>query len=124
MSPEASWKKSSAASVERFDAALPDHPALERRKMFGYAACFVNGHYCTGLYQDRFVIRLPGDIRDRFPELAEAVPFDPMGTEKGMKNWYEIPEVIVADDARLADLLAATVDEVAMMPPKAAKKRR
>lgn len=123
MAPEDTWKKSSVATVERFDAALPDHPAVERRKMFGYAACFVNGHYCAGLYQDRFVVRLPG-ARDRFPDLADAVPFDPLGTGKGMKDWYEIPPPIVADDARLADLLEATVEEVAMLPPKPPKKAR
>ena len=86
MARQGSWKKPSAEAVDRFDAALPDHPAAQRRQMFGYPACFVNGHYFTGLHQDRFVIRLPDGIRDRFPEIADAEAFDPMGTGKGMKD--------------------------------------
>lgn len=81
-----SWTKSDPALVERFDAALPDHPALERRKMFGYPATFVNGNYFAGLHEQRVVIRLPGDIRDRLPDLAGAANFSP-GPERGMKDW-------------------------------------
>jgi TfoX/Sxy family transcriptional regulator of competence genes len=124
MSPEGSWKKSDPALVDRFHAALPDHPAAERRKMFGYPACFVNGNYFSGLYQDQVVVRLPGGMRDRFTELADAPPFDPMGTGKGMKDWYRVPAEIADDDARLADFLEAAIVEVAELPPKERKKRR
>lgn len=119
-----SWTKPDPALVERFHAALPDHPAAERRKMFGYPACFVNGNFFTGLHEHRVVIRLPGDIRRVAPELADAPTFDPMGTGRGMKDWYEIPADIVADERRLADLLAATIEEVAKLPPKQPKPRR
>jgi TfoX N-terminal domain len=123
MAVHSSWKKSDPALVERFHAALPDHPAAERKQMFGYPACFVNGHFFTGLHEDRFVIRLPGDIRAGFAELADAPTFDPMGTGKGMKDWYEIPAEVASDDGRLADLLAAAVEEVAKLPPKEPKPR-
>lgn len=118
------WTKPDPAMVDRFHAALPGHPAAVRRKMFGYPACFVNGHYFAGLHGDRFVIRLPGGIRDRFPELAEAPSFDPMGTGRGMKDWYQIPSSIVETDDRLADFLAATFEEVVQLPPKEPKPRK
>lgn len=57
-----SWKKSDARLIERFDRALPEHPALVRRKMFGYPAAFVNGNYFTGLHADEVLVRLPGRI--------------------------------------------------------------
>jgi len=118
------WTKPDPAMVDRFHAALPDQPAAVRRKMFGYPACFVNGHYFAGLHEDRVVIRLPGGIRDRFPELAEALPFSPRGTGKGLKDWYEIPSSIVEGDDSLADLLAATFKEVVQLPSKEPKTRK
>jgi len=124
MATRGAWKKPDPANVERFHAALPAHPAAERRKMFGYPACFVNGHYVAGLHGDRFVIRLPGDIRDRFPELADAGGFNPRGTGKGLRDWYEIPSAIASDDGRLANLLAGAVEAVAQLPPKEPKQRK
>jgi len=88
MAESGTWAKPDPADVERFYAALPDHPAAERKKMFGYPACFVNGHFFAGLYGKGMVIRLPGGIRDGFSELAGSPTFDPMGTGKGMKDWY------------------------------------
>jgi TfoX-like protein len=119
-----SWKKSDPALVERFHAALPDHPAAERRTMFGYPACFVNGHYVAGLHGDRFVIRLPDDIRAGFPELTDARGFNPMGSGKGLKGWYEIPPGVASNDDRLSAFLAATVEEIAKLPPKERKPRK
>ncbi|HEX7195487.1 MAG TPA: TfoX/Sxy family protein [Candidatus Limnocylindria bacterium] len=124
MATQSSWSKSDPALVERFYAALPDHPAAERRKMFGYPACFVNGNYFAGLHEQRVVIKLPGDSRKVAPELADAPSFDPRGTGGGMKDWYVIPAEIAADERRLADLLAVTIVEVAKLPPKQPKPRR
>lgn len=121
MAVRSSWKKSDSALVDRFHAVLPDHPAAERRTMFGYPCSFVNGHFFAGLHEDRVVIRLPADLRSRFPELADAPTFDPMGTGRGMKDWYEIPPAVASDDVRLAGLLATAIDEVAQLPPKEPK---
>jgi hypothetical protein len=118
MATPSSWAKPAPATLARFEAVLPDHPAAERRKMFGYPVCFVNGHYFIGLHQDAFVIRLPPEIRDRFPEFADARAFDPWGNGRGMKDWYEIPAPIAEDKDRLAALLDAAVQEVASLPPK------
>ena len=122
MAESGTWAKPDPADVERFYAALPDHPAAERKKMFGYPACFVNGHFFAGLYGKGMVIRLPGGIRDGFSELAGSPTFDPMGTGKGMKDWYDIPPEIATDRDRLADFLQATIVEVAKLPPKEPKK--
>ena len=121
---QSSWTKPDPTLVERFYAALPDHPAAERRKMFGYPACFVNGNYFAGLHEQRVVIKLPGDSCNVAPELADAPSFDPRGTGRGMKDWYVIPAEIAADDQRLADLLAVTIVEVAKLPPKHVRQRR
>ena len=56
--PAASWKKFPAELVERFTAALPEHPAVVRKPMFGYPAAFANGNMACGLLQDSIVVRL------------------------------------------------------------------
>ncbi|MEZ4669819.1 MAG: TfoX/Sxy family protein [Anaerolineae bacterium] len=117
------FAKSSPEVVERFTNALPKHPDAQSRKMFGYAACFVNGNFFTGMYEDNIVIRLPGGLKDKFPELARAPGFNPMGQGKGMKDWWVIPDDIVADAGKLRDILAATFIEVHQLPPKEPKKK-
>src|SRR6202008_5125672 len=56
--PPTSWQKSPVELVERFAAALPQHPAVVRKPMFGYPAAFANGNMVCGLFQDSVVVRL------------------------------------------------------------------
>lgn len=112
------WKKPEPALVDRFYAALPDHPAAERKKMFGYPACFVNGNFFAGMHNDSYVVRLPGGLREKFAALASAEVFDPMGTGKGMKDWWLIPAQVSDSEAALTELLAGTFDEVINLPPR------
>ena len=118
------FRKADPADVARFGAALPAHPALQRRTMFGYPAAFVNGNYFAGLYEDRFVVRLPDALRDRFTELAEGEPFDPMRRGEPIKDWWVIPPGISDSEERLGAFLTDALTEVAKLPPKAAKPRR
>lgn len=117
------FAKSSPELVERFNGALPKHPDAQPRKMFGYAACFVNGNFFAGMYEDNIIVRLPDGLKEKFPELADAPGFDPMGNGKGMKDWWPVPSSIVADAGKLTDFLAATFIEVHQLPPKAPKKK-
>jgi TfoX/Sxy family transcriptional regulator of competence genes len=122
------WKKSSPEMAEKFAAALPSHPDIERRRMFGYAACFVKGNFFVGMHEDNMVVRLPGDLKGKFSELATASIFDPMHTGKGMKDWWLIPTDIAQDHKRLANFLDAAFAEVVQLPakvkkPKAAKSK-
>lgn len=123
MADGGTWAKPDPELVDRFHEALPEHPAAERRKMFGYPACFVNGHFFAGLHQQNIVVRLPGDIRDRFGDLAAAEGFDARGTGRPMKDWYVIPAEVRDDPARLTNLLDGTFAEVLQLPPKEPKPR-
>lgn len=122
------WKKASPETVSRFEAALPDHPDAEPRQMFGYPACFVKGNFFAGMHEEeRVVVRLPGGLKEKLPDLAGASIFDPMGTGKGMKDWWIIPTPVTRDAGRLGRFLAAAFVEVQKLPakekkPKAAKK--
>lgn len=116
------WKKASPQMQSRFAAALPDHPDAEPRKMFGYPACFVKGNFFVGMHEeDRVVVRLPGGLREKFPELSAAAIFDPMGTGKGMKDWWIVPPEVTGDVERLARFFAAAFTEVQKLPAKERK---
>jgi hypothetical protein len=118
------WKKSPPELIERFKAALPPHPDLVLKQMFGYPACFVKGNFFTGTFEDHLVIRLPNGLKDKFPQLKDAMGFSPMGEGKSMKDWCRIPAEIVNDNQRLADLYAATFEEVYKLPAKVAKPKK
>ncbi len=116
------WKKANPEMISRFEAALPEHPDAEPRKMFGYPACFVKGNFFVGMHEDeRVVVRLPGGLHARFPELAGATIFDPMGTGKGMKDWWIVPPTLTGDVRRLATFFAAAFTEVQKLPAKERK---
>ena len=62
------FEQSPPELIERFDAVAARHAAAQRRKMFGYPALFVGGNLTTGLFADRWMIRLPDDRSSRAAE--------------------------------------------------------
>ena len=72
--------------VERFSAVLERHPEAVRKQMFGYPAAFMGGNMATGLFADRWIVRLAGD------ELANAAARDgrdDVGSRGGSAEDYE-----------------------------------
>src|SRR5207248_7994973 len=94
------FTKPPAELVERFNAALPAHPDLTPKKMFGYPASFVKGNFFTGLHNDNVVIRLPDEVKAGLTELKGAPQFDPMGG-RPMKQWWVLPKSVTGDGAKL-----------------------
>src|SRR5438270_7078604 len=76
--PPTSWKKSPAELVERFTTALPVHPDLVRKPMFGYPAAFVNGNMVCGLFEDSVVVRLGKEAAREVVANGTAQQFEPM----------------------------------------------
>lgn len=111
------WKKAPAELTARFNALLPEHPAAEPRKMFGYAACFVNGNFFIGLHEENVVVRLPGGLEQKLAEVRSSAPFDPMGG-RPMKGWFVVPKAVVASDAKLGAFIAKAFEEVRKLPAK------
>ena len=89
--------------------------------MFGYEACFVNGGFWTGMYQDDVVIKLPPQVKEQTRELANAKSFDPMGG-RPMKNWWVIPRAVSESPKKLGALLGTTYGPVMAAPPEKKKK--
>lgn len=117
-----SFTKSPPALVERFAAVLDRHPEADRKQMFGYPAAFVGGNMATGLFADRWTVRLADD------EIAAALaagaePFEPM-PGRPMKSFVAIPAADVADDARIDEWVGRGLATAAAMPPKEQKARK
>ena len=103
-----------------FEAAVAEDPRVERKKMFGYAAIFVNGNHAAGLHSDGLVLRLAPADRDKI--LAEGGrPFEPM---KGrvMGGYFVAPDSFAKNKATLRAWLDRSIAHAASMPPKAKKK--
>jgi TfoX/Sxy family transcriptional regulator of competence genes len=112
------FEPSPPALVERFDRVAGRHPAAQRRKMFGYPALFVGGNMATGLFADRWVVRLTQRDVDELLGLAGAEPFSPM-PGRAMSGWAVLPRETVEDDTALDAWLERALGFAASLPPKA-----
>ena len=114
---KASFGKSPPHLVARFAEVATRHPEARSRKMFGYPALFARGNFATGLYEDRWVVRLAPDDLATILALPGASPFSPM-PGRSMKGWAALPADVVADDARLDAWIDRALDFAATLPPK------
>jgi hypothetical protein len=103
--------------MERFDLVAARHPEAQRRKMFGYAALFVGGNMATGLFADRWVVRMTQPDIDEVLALPGGAPFSPM-PGRGMTGWAMLPQDVVADDGALDLWLARAFAFAASLPTK------
>jgi TfoX/Sxy family transcriptional regulator of competence genes len=113
------WSRSPQELVDWFDehtAWLLAEPGVERRKMFGYPACFANGHRCTGLHQDRWVIRLPDEARAALAE-AGGMPFEVM-PGRPMREYLVLPATLASDPAAMRPWLERALANARDLPPK------
>ena len=105
--------------VERFVAAtepLLAEPGVERRKMFGYPACFVGGNLFTSLFADRWIVRLADADLAALAAAGgasfEPVPGRPMGGYLALPPELTEPGVVGA-------WMAKALARGRSLPPKA-----
>jgi TfoX/Sxy family transcriptional regulator of competence genes len=115
--------KSPRGLVDLFEASLPQGPGLERRRMFGCPCAFVNGNMFAGLYEDVTFVRLPPSLREAFEAEYGARCFEPRPGFQ-MRAYTELPEEVVEDEGRYAEILRAAFVFASALAPKARKPRR
>jgi TfoX/Sxy family transcriptional regulator of competence genes len=104
------------ALIERFDAVAARFPEAQRKKMFGYLKLFIGGNLVTGLYADRWMIRLPPDDLAELMALPGGGPFSPKG--KTMSGYGTVPTDVVADDAALDGWIRRAIAHARTLPAK------
>ncbi len=112
------WKPAPREWIDAFDAGLPVD--VERRKMFGYPAAFVNGNMAAGLHRDDLVLKL--DEKDRAALMKNGgKPFIVMGRTMGA--FAVAPSDFKNKPAELKKWLARSVAFAASLPAKSKKKK-
>jgi TfoX/Sxy family transcriptional regulator of competence genes len=105
------WKKVPADLAAAFDAALPPAIDVERRRMFGCPAAFVNGNLFAGLHEDRLMIRLPAEAAARpcvllgrtmreYALFADAPEMPPRAMAAWIRRAYDFTRALPAKAAR------------------------
>jgi hypothetical protein len=115
--PSSSWKKSPPDLIERFAAALPSHPAIVRKPMFGYPAAFANGNMVCGLFQDSVVVRLGKEGASQAVSENHAEQFAPM-PGRAMTGYVVVPAADALDANALATWLQRALKFTLTLPKK------
>ena len=115
------FKKSPPELVAKFDTLAPGPPA-QKRQMFGYPACFVNGNLFMSLFADRMVLRLPDADREALLKLKGAEQFEPM-PGRPMKEYVVVPPALT-DSAEVDDWVRRSRAYAEQLPAKKAKARK
>jgi TfoX/Sxy family transcriptional regulator of competence genes len=116
------WIKAPENLIERFNDVLPDHPEIERRKMFGYPCAFVNGNLFSGLHAATMFVRLPDAERNTLLQIDGAHLLEPM-PGRAMREYVVLPDAILGDDESLTQWLETSFTCALALPPKVKKPR-
>jgi TfoX/Sxy family transcriptional regulator of competence genes len=111
------FETSPPALIERFDAVAARTEGIQRRKMFGYPALFVGGNLVTGLFADRWMVRLAPDDLAELLTLPGAEPFAPM-PGRTMKGYGVLPRELVDDDEAIDAWVARAIALGRSLPAK------
>src|SRR5712692_831045 len=98
--PEKIARKSSPDLTVLFESVAPSDPKVERRKMFGWPACFVNGNMFMALHEESLILRLSEEDRQAFLKLEGAAQFKPL-PGKAMKEYVVAPAWMLEEKAAL-----------------------
>ena len=98
------WEKPSPELILILEEAAEPFPVIERRKMFGCPAYYINGNMFTGVYGRQLFLRLPPEMRAELQSSLDAKPFAPLagpdadklrkGTDLGAGHAY-FPAVLI-----------------------------
>lgn len=117
------WTPSPEWLVEAFDGLVPQHPDVERRKMFGYPCAFAGGNMFIGLHQDRLVLRLPDDERESFLARYDSELFSPF-PGRTMREYVVVPRPLIAEPGELSPWIEKSRAYAGSLEPRKRKAKR
>jgi len=117
------WRKSPQHMIDLFDEVVPKDSRIERRKMFGYPAAFLNGHLFAGLHQENFILKLSPADRVKLRTERDARVFEPM-PGRAMSEYLVLPEGVLSERRVLSAWIKRSTVYVSTMPPKPGKAKK
>jgi hypothetical protein len=119
-----SFQKPPAALVDRFEAVVGRvaGPEVTRRPMFGHPCAWVGGNMATGLFADKWWVRLSPDRLTEVLGSGEATTFSVM-PGRAMQGYAVMSAARVADDAAVEAWVREALEYTATLPPKEPKAR-
>ena len=117
------WKKTPESLVKFFEEKTAKIKC-ERRKMFGYPCCFMNGNMFIGTFGENLILRLgPKEREAALSTHKDMTVFEPVPGRK-MKEYLLVPKKVRDSQATFDVLLDQSVRYAGSLPAKAAKKRK
>lgn len=104
---------------ERVLALLNETREVSARAMFGGAGVYSEGFFFACMDRNRLYFKVDDRNRPDY-EKAGMGPFAPMGPDRPMMSYYEVPPTVIEDPARLARWMERSI-EVARDTKKPAK---
>jgi hypothetical protein len=119
------FEKPPAALVERFEEVLGRVAGAEvtRRPMFGHPCAWVGGNMATGLFADKWWVRLSPERLAEVLESGEGTTFSVM-PGRAMQGYAVMSPARVADDDAVEAWVREALAYTATMPPKEPKARK
>ena len=119
-----SFQKPPAALVDRFEAVVGRvaGPEVTRRPMFGHPCAWVGGNMATGLFADKWWVRLSPDRLAEVLGSGEATTFSVM-PGRAMQGYAVMSAARVDDDAAVEAWVREALDYTATLPSKEPKAR-
>ena len=109
------FQKSPPELVEQFKNALPTHPDLVQKPMFGYPAAFVHGNMVCGLFENSVVVRLGKEGAAEAVATRKATQFAPM-PGRVMTGYVLVPAEDINKPKRLSAWLLRALDFTLTLP--------
>lgn len=111
--------KASEADKERFRAAVPEHPDVQVKPMFGNLGAFVNGNMFAGLFGPTIGVKLSESDKAELESEHQTQPFGP--PDRPMGGYAGLPQAWAEDSERTAEWVARAFENIATLPPKKPK---
>jgi TfoX/Sxy family transcriptional regulator of competence genes len=115
------WRKSPPELIALFESVIPHKLGVVAKPMFGYPACFVNGHMFMGLHQEDMVLRLSEADRAAALAVQGTRVFEPM-PGKPMKEYVALAPTVLTNRDEVRTWVARALTYGSELPGKATQK--
>jgi TfoX/Sxy family transcriptional regulator of competence genes len=113
-------RKSPPELITLFESVVPHKMGVVAKPMFGYPACFVNGHMFMGLHEEDMILRLSEKDRTAALAVEGSRLFEPT-TGQPMKGYVALAPSVLTNREEVKEWVARALAYGDALPKKASK---